>query len=416
MENTPGTPMAWLLDVEAAGEPRSASKDRRKKWTDADWRAAWTGLANRAQLRAGAEVVSIEPARVGEAAFWTPPVDALPALDFVERSRTLSHMIRTTSFSALTREGHRAERLPSGPEIEGRDLDSTGAFAGSAGAALADAREVIPDLAAEMHAFPRGAEAGILLHDALETADFPAIAAGTAPAEEALLRAQTMLERNGLDRTHASQVLHVVDSVAQTPLWNGPVRSGFRLGDVESGQLRPEVDFTLNATGVEQGGAFEPAALAALLARAPAGSPLQRYAERAQRLGFQRLEGFLRGFIDAVFFDGERYFLIDYKSNHLGALQSDYAPEMLVESMLAHDYVLQYLLYSVAVDRHLSVHLEDYDYDRHFGGAYYLFLRGFAREHAPGTGVFHDRPPREIVHGLSALLGGVSPTIGGAAS
>jgi exodeoxyribonuclease V beta subunit len=122
-------------------------------------------------------------------------------------------------------------------------------------------------------------------------------------------------------------------------------------------------------------------------------------------MSFGALKGFMRGFIDAVFFDGERYYLVDYKSNFLGDHQRDYRPGALVEPMIDHDYVLQYLVYSVALDRHLSRRLAGYDYDQHFGGAYYLFLRGFAEAHEPGCGVFFDRPDREIVRGASALMG-----------
>ena len=107
----------------------------------------------------------------------------------------------------------------------------------------------------------------------------------------------------------------------------------------------------------------------------------------------------------AVFFDGERYFLVDYKSKHLGVTQADYLPDALVDPMIHHDYVLQYLLYAVALDRHLASRIEGYDYDLHMGGAYYLCLRGFAEGRTPGCGVFFDRPPREIVHGAVALMG-----------
>ena len=60
---------------------------------------------------------------------------------------------------------------------------------------------------------------------------------------------------------------------------------------------------------------------------------------------------------------------------------------------------------AVALDRHLAACDANYDYDRDFGGIYYLFLRGFAPEHAPLCGVFHDRPPRAVVEGVAALLG-----------
>ena len=73
--------------------------------------------------------------------------------------------------------------------------------------------------------------------------------------------------------------------------------------------------------------------------------------------------------------------------------------------MIAHDYVLQYLIYAIALDRHLAQRLEAYDYDEHFGGIYYLFLRGLAASHEPGCGIFFDRPSAELIRRASALLG-----------
>ena len=43
-------------------------------------------------------------------------------------------------------------------------------------------------------------------------------------------------------------------------------------------------------------------------------------------------------------------------------------------------------------------------YDRHMGGAYYLFLRGMSPAHASRNGVLHDLPPRALIEGLSQLL------------
>ena len=47
--------------------------------------------------------------------------------------------------------------------------------------------------------------------------------------------------------------------------------------------------------------------------------------------------------------------------------------------MAQHGYHLQYLLYVTALHRLLRIRLPDYDYDRHIGGAFYLFLRGMRR-------------------------------------
>jgi exodeoxyribonuclease V beta subunit len=47
--------------------------------------------------------------------------------------------------------------------------------------------------------------------------------------------------------------------------------------------------------------------------------------------------------------------------------------------------------------------LPDYNYAAHFGGVFYLFLRGIAPEH-PGRGVFADRPEARTVDALNALF------------
>ena len=71
--------------------------------------------------------------------------------------------------------------------------------------------------------------------------------------------------------------------------------------------------------------------------------------------------------------------------------------------MAVSDYYLQYLIYTVAVDGFLRQSLTDYDYERHFGGVFYLFLRGIDGKH-PGRGIFHDRPSAACVQALANEL------------
>ena len=49
------------------------------------------------------------------------------------------------------------------------------------------------------------------------------------------------------------------------------------------------------------------------------------------------------------------------------------------DEVLRHRYELQYALYLFALHRLLRARLPDYDYDRHVGGAVYVFLRGACR-------------------------------------
>lgn len=113
------------------------------------------------------------------------------------------------------------------------------------------------------------------------------------------------------------------------------------------------------------------------------------------------LNGMLKGFIDLVFEHDGRFYVLDYKSNALGEGDEDYRDDVMAAGILAHRYDLQYLLYTLALHRLLKARLPDYDYDRHMGGAVYLFLRGC---HADSHGVFRDRPSRETMMALDDLF------------
>ena len=115
--------------------------------------------------------------------------------------------------------------------------------------------------------------------------------------------------------------------------------------------------------------------------------------------------GYLNGFIDLVFSVNNRYYLIDWKTNNLGAAYEDYADSALQQSMLDSDYILQYHLYLIALHRFLQSRLNDYDFDTHFGGVYYLYLRGINGKDAE-SGVFYDRPSLELVTKITELVCG----------
>jgi ATP-dependent exoDNAse (exonuclease V) beta subunit (contains helicase and exonuclease domains) len=72
--------------------------------------------------------------------------------------------------------------------------------------------------------------------------------------------------------------------------------------------------------------------------------------------------------------------------------------------MSQHAYHLQYLLYTVAVHRYLRLRLTNYDYDVHFGGVFYLFLRGMDPALGSDYGIFRDRPGRTLVDALCAYF------------
>jgi len=119
------------------------------------------------------------------------------------------------------------------------------------------------------------------------------------------------------------------------------------------------------------------------------------------RLEPERLNGMLKGFMDLVFEHEGRYYVADYKSNWLGPDDAAYGVQAMRDEVLHHRYELQYCLYLFALHRLLRSRLPDYDYDRHVGGAVYVFLRGCG---APSQGLHLERPPAALMAALDRLF------------
>jgi exodeoxyribonuclease V beta subunit len=125
--------------------------------------------------------------------------------------------------------------------------------------------------------------------------------------------------------------------------------------------------------------------------------------------GFVALEektvrGHLTGFIDLVCRAHGKFYLIDYKTNFLGEGVAQYSLENLAAAMRAHNYGLQYWLYTVVLHRYLRRSLAGYRYAEHFGGVLYLFVRGMDEER-PGSGVFSVLPALSLVEQLDHAIG-----------
>jgi exodeoxyribonuclease V beta subunit len=152
-----------------------------------------------------------------------------------------------------------------------------------------------------------------------------------------------------------------------------------------------------------------------------ADDPLVGYPDALGGLPEQQLRGYLTGSIDAVLrLPDERFTVVDYKTNWLGPLgpegrapltSAHYTPARLADAMIAAQYPLQALLYSVALHRFLRWRQPGYEPGRHLGGVLYLFVRGMCGADTPVVdgvpcGVFSWKPPAPLVVELSALLDG----------
>jgi len=130
--------------------------------------------------------------------------------------------------------------------------------------------------------------------------------------------------------------------------------------------------------------------------------------DRIDRLDFAPLRGFMKGFMDMVFRFEDRYYLVDWKSNFLGPGVEDYGPENLGRAMDENFYTLQYHLYTIALHQYLKLRVPEYTYESHFGGVFYVFLRGVDPEKGPDFGIYRDKVPAHLVDELTRELIGAA--------
>lgn len=242
-----------------------------------------------------------------------------------------------------------------------------------------------------MFSFPRGPAAGIFLHSLLERIDFTSKDAG---AHKDLV--SKLLHDHGFDVLWTDAVCRMVDNLLAVPFPS--VFGDFRLDQVPVERRLNELEFVFPVKRVE--GERLKGAIAACVR----GWGDARGESLLDRLPLATLEGFMKGFIDMVFQVNGKFFILDWKSNHLGNRVEDYGAESLERAMNENFYKIQYALYTVALHRYLQVRLPGYRYGEHFGGVYYVFLRGVDPTRGSRFGIYAHRPPWESVEALCALL------------
>jgi len=245
--------------------------------------------------------------------------------------------------------------------------------------------------------YPAGAHVGNFLHALLER-----LRPDQDLADQVREHAGELFVRHGIPDDPAYRDLDGITEWMQDVLHTPLDDSGLTLAALSPRQQRHELEFDL-ATGL-----ISPEAVNTLLAeQADAGR---------QPLAFRAFQGMLTGAIDLVFEHEGRFFIADYKSNLLGRSLADYRPERLRREILDRHYDLQYLIYSLALHRHLERRLPGYDYERDFGGVYYLFLRGMRPQHGPDFGVWFGRPDAEIIDELDYRIIGRPRSLEGSAA
>ncbi len=378
----------WLV----AGDGQGFDQWRTRALSTALLDAAWQRLA---QARPHAIAIDALPRAAGIPV--RPPATDGDVLATPAPPRYIAAGWRLSSYSGLSH-GVRSEQAAGDHDARvgaahGAEPDTAGRGAGIA------ETEVAAD---DILRFPRGAGAGDCIHAVFEAIDFtdsgcwqPAVGAALAAHAPARAAAAAALPTAMLAR----MLRNLIGDVTATEL-----RPGLRLDSIPLRRRLTELEFNFPVPH---------------LAATALNATLARLGYDVPPLTFGSLEGYLKGFIDLVFEHEGRFFILDWKSNHLGRGVADYGPEPLARAMAEHGYHLQLLLYTLALHRYLRFRLPGYRYEDHVGGVLYLFVRGVRPgwHGADGTpaGVYFHRPGVGTVQTLDALFGAAAPGAAAAA-
>jgi len=240
--------------------------------------------------------------------------------------------------------------------------------------------------------FEASARAGLFFHEILEQIDF------SAPTSEVWSGViEDRMQDYGFDFHWRDTIGGMVDRVVHTPLERKPEKP-FILGQIPLQDRLNELEFHLPLRAID----------ATSLARAFSACRQPAFQGKLplimEQLDFSLSGGYLKGYIDLVFRHDGRYFIADWKSNHLGDTFTDYRPSLLTEVMETEFYFLQYHIYTLALDQYLRSCDPDYAYENDFGGVFYFFIRGMGPPSGPSTGVFFDCPAVELLRDLRRTL------------
>ncbi|MFT6777903.1 MAG: exodeoxyribonuclease V beta subunit [Paraglaciecola sp.] len=326
--------------------------------------------------------------------------DDLPKLKALTLTKRVNRAWRLTSYSAISSQQVHLD-MPAPGQDEGQDQvlnlvqDQD----------LAEQSQPDPELIQNPFNFERGANAGSFLHGILENIDL----------QKPEQLAQVITQQStwfGIDEAwHGCLENWLTDvllapfsavavselntqTLKETDTQKAMKTANIRLAQLSAKQVKVEMEFhmPLHEVKVEDFNHIIN----------------QYFKQHARDYQFEQLNGMIKGFIDLMFeFEG-KFYVADYKSNHLGDSYDSYHYAAMEQAMTGHDYHLQAILYTLALHRWLKYKLPNYDYHTHIGGAYYLFIRGMSQTQ-PGNGVYFVLPEKSMIKALDDLFSGTPP-------
>jgi len=241
--------------------------------------------------------------------------------------------------------------------------------------------------------FPAGAVPGTMLHEVLEHLNF------TETSEPNIDKpVRDKLIHYGFEEKWLPIVRKMIQNLLETPL--DPADNELRLAQVNNSDRLNELGFYFPIKNLSK------QTLGSMFSKTRQTHALVGFADEIEKLNFSPLNGFIKGFIDLVFIYKGKFYIVDWKSNLIGRDINHYKTENLVPIMQSDYYILQYHLYTLALHKYLKNRLPNYDYEKDFGGIFYIFLRGIDKTKGPDYGIFRDRPQKSLILEMDRELTG----------
>ncbi|MCQ8105013.1 exodeoxyribonuclease V subunit beta [Methylomonas sp. SURF-2] len=333
------------------------------------------------ELRGACPAIDILEAPAAAADIYRP-ADSATAVDGPRQSTAvIGDDWWIASYSALQTEGGSAPSIEADTFRDDKridELDPTPALTAPA--------------AQGIHALPRGAGPGVLVHELMEQCAQLGFSCLQARPELAAQMINSIFKQPDWDNKRET-LRQALQQWLTLPLTGA---DGIGLSGLDRAAYQAEMEFLLGADNVDA------LAVDSLVCRHTFGG------QTRPRLQAKQINGLLKGFIDLVFVHEDRYYVLDYKFNALGNDAGAYSQDKLEQAMLNKRYDLQAVLYLLALHRLLKSRLGTaYAYDRHIGGGVYLFLRG---ADSAGAGRLSFKPPAMLIEALDRLFCGAATT------
>lgn len=246
--------------------------------------------------------------------------------------------------------------------------------------------------------FPRGAVAGTALHEMIEQIDFQNPNRWKGVVEKVLMKYRFVEREDDVQNTvMVKDCLEMLKQLGETNLLYTEEKALF-LKDIDPRSRMDEMEFFYPCREIEL------AKLKKIFKKYYAEDEVKaEYFNDLESLNYKMKSGYLTGFIDSIVEHEGQYFLIDWKSNHLGQSKEDYSYQSLKSQIIHSKYYLQFHIYSLALHLLLKQKLKSaYHYEQHFGGVLYVFLRGIGL--GKGSGVFYEKMPLGLIEDMSELM------------